>query len=196
MPILIALTDVNSGPLLGRLFTGWGEETMMVTDGQTTCSELLRVEGPRLAVIDCALANGDGMAVCRQIRAADPLDRPYLILVGLSRSCPDVPAALASGADDYVPYPLAPDELLARVGVGKRTLAWQKQARGREAAVPAGQSLLTICAYCKNVRAGERWQTIEQALGEMGRQCSHTICPTCYDARVRPELAALAGEAG
>jgi DNA-binding response OmpR family regulator len=197
MPILIALADVNSGPLLGRQFAGWGEEATVVADGQTACAELLRAGGPRLAVVDCALTNTDGLAVCRQVRAADPLDRPYLILVGLSRMCPDVPSALACGADDYVPYPVALDELLARVGVGKRTLAWQQELRVRctPAAAP-NNTLTTLCVYCKSVRAADRWQTIEQSLSAMGHQCSHAICPTCYDARVRPELAALAGEAG
>jgi DNA-binding response OmpR family regulator len=205
MPLLLALADTNAGPLLGRSFAGWGEDAKLIADGQTACTELLARDGPRLAVIDCDLPEEGGLEVCRKLRAAAPLERPYLILLGLSRSCPDVPAALASGADDYIPFPVALDELMARVEVGKRTLAHQAQLLLRCTAMgipPRANSpgspreLRTLCAYCKSVRTGNRWHSIEELLTALGQECTHTICPTCYDARVRPELAALAGEAG
>ena len=139
-----------------------------------------------------------GLSMCRTVRAADGLDRPYLILLGLSQSCPDVGTALASGADDYVPYPVELDELHARVEVGKRTLAWQQRllAQCKPSPEKPARSLTIVCAYCKGVRFGDSWKPIEEALATLGQECSHTICPTCYDARVRPELAGLAGEAG
>jgi DNA-binding response OmpR family regulator len=199
MSILIALADPNSGPLLGQLLAGCGEEALLVPDGPSACTELLRDDGPRLGVIDCALPEMDGLAVCRKVCSATLTERPHLILLGLSRTCPDIPTALACGADDYVGYPVALDELLARVGAGQRILAWQQQLLQRAASslAPAlPRSILTLCAYCKSVRVGERWQPIEEALSNLGQGCSHTICLTCYDARVRPELAGLAGGIG
>ncbi|WP_341676682.1 response regulator transcription factor [Niveibacterium sp. SC-1] len=67
---------------------------------------------PDLVVLDLMLPDGDGLDVCRRIR--ERTDVPVLMLT--ARGDPtDRVVGLEVGADDYVPKPFDPRELLARV---------------------------------------------------------------------------------
>jgi two-component system, OmpR family, phosphate regulon response regulator OmpR len=65
-----------------------------------------------VVVLDLMLPDGDGLDVCRQIRARS--DSPILMLT--ARGDPmDRVVGLEMGADDYLPKPFEPRELLARL---------------------------------------------------------------------------------
>ncbi|MFL6824436.1 MAG: response regulator [Xanthobacteraceae bacterium] len=65
-----------------------------------------------VVVLDLMLPDGDGLDVCRQIRARS--DSPILMLT--ARGDPmDRIVGLEMGADDYLPKPFEPRELLARL---------------------------------------------------------------------------------
>ncbi|MCP6726084.1 hypothetical protein NL526_28910, partial [Klebsiella pneumoniae] len=55
------------------------------------------------------------------------------------------------------------------------------------------EALMSVCSYCKCVRADtNNWMSMEAyAAKQFGMQSSHGICPHCIETRVRPELAAL-----
>ncbi len=63
-------------------------------------------------VLDVMLPDGDGFDVCRRIRAAS--DLPILMLTARGEPADRV-VGLEIGADDYVPKPFDPRELLARL---------------------------------------------------------------------------------
>ena len=75
--------------------------------------------------------------------------------------CPGSGLAAASGipaygADDFIPKPLDPEELIARLRVADRIL-------GLQAEMKQLQGLLSICSCCKNIREGrDRWVPVEQ----------------------------------
>jgi two-component system, OmpR family, phosphate regulon response regulator OmpR len=63
-------------------------------------------------ILDLMLPDGDGLDICRQIRARS--DSPILMLT--ARGDPmDRVVGLEMGADDYLPKPFEPRELLARL---------------------------------------------------------------------------------
>ena len=66
----------------------------------------------RLVVLDIGLPGIDGFEVCRRIRAQSAV--PILMLTARDEE-PDRVAGLEIGADDYVPKPFSPRELVARV---------------------------------------------------------------------------------
>jgi DNA-binding response OmpR family regulator len=70
---------------------------------------------PDVVLLDIALAGQDGLEVCRQLRA-DPRfrDVPVLLLSGQT-DAETKRAGFAAGADDFVPKPFVPDELVARI---------------------------------------------------------------------------------
>ena len=107
------------------LLKGDGHVVTAVGDGAAGAESGLR-EVFDLVVLDLMLPRLDGMAVCRQLRAARP-GMPILILTARG-SEDDKVRGLVEGADDYVTKPFSARELLARVRV-----------LGRRA--PAGESL-------------------------------------------------------
>ena len=120
MRILIAEDDATSRLLLKRVLTGWGYAVTVTADGDEALRELLAVDAPRLAILDWMMPGMDGVDVCRRLRALETRQPPYLILLTALDKKGDVVTGLEAGADDYVGKPYDPDELRARVAVGRR----------------------------------------------------------------------------
>ncbi len=61
-----------------------------------------------------------------------------------------------------------------------RTLAEERQLLGK----------LPICSYCKRIRDEQQnWQEVERYISAHAPvQFSHSICPTCYDHQIRPQM--------
>jgi DNA-binding response OmpR family regulator len=71
-------------------------------------------EPPDVVILDLMLPDGDGLDICRQMRARS--DSPIPILMLTARGDPmDRVVGLEMGADDYLPKPFEPRELLARL---------------------------------------------------------------------------------
>ena len=81
-----------------------------LTAGQAL--DVFRSSKPDLVLLDLMLPGMDGIEVCRQIRAES--DVPIVMLTAKADTS-DVVRGLESGADDYVPKPFKPAELVARV---------------------------------------------------------------------------------
>ena len=65
-----------------------------------------------LALLDVMLPTLDGFEVLRHVRRRSSV--PVIVLSGRTERADRV-AGLEAGADDYLPKPFAPDELLARI---------------------------------------------------------------------------------
>lgn len=78
---------------------------------------------PDLVLLDVMLPGMDGIEICSRIRQKS--DVPIVMLTARSDTA-DVVAGLEAGADDYVPKPFKPKELIARV---------KARLRGREETV-------------------------------------------------------------
>ena len=66
-----------------------------------------------LLITDVNLGEGDGLAVCRDVRAVKP-HLPILVLT-VRQDTADKVTAFDAGADDYLTKPFAVEELMARV---------------------------------------------------------------------------------
>ncbi|MDQ2623900.1 MAG: MtrAB system response regulator MtrA, partial [Actinomycetota bacterium] len=87
-----------------------------------------RAGQPDLVLLDLMLPGKDGTEICRLIRAESGV--PIVMLTAKSDTV-DVVLGLESGADDYIPKPFKPKELIARV-----------RARLRRTSDPAPEHLL------------------------------------------------------
>jgi DNA-binding response OmpR family regulator len=77
--------------------------------------ELLARQAVDALVLDLMLPDGDGLDLCRELRAS-PRSRTLPVLMLSARGEPtDRIVGLEVGADDYLPKPFEPRELLARV---------------------------------------------------------------------------------
>ena len=120
MRVLIAEDDVTSRLLLRRVLENWGYDVTATKDGAEACAVLQADDAPRLAILDWMMPEMDGVDVCRRIRARETLQPPYMILLTALGDKDSVVTGLEAGADDYVGKPYDPDELRARLEVGRR----------------------------------------------------------------------------
>lgn len=109
--LLMIDDDAELGRLLAEYFQKFGHQL----DSATTAAQgrhLLRRDDPDLLILDVMLPDADGMDLCRSIRKDS--DVPILMLTARG-DVPDRVLGLEYGADDYVPKPFEPRELVARV---------------------------------------------------------------------------------
>ena len=72
----------------------------------------LAAEGPDIVVLDVMLPGMDGFAVCRKVRAES---RVPIVMLTARGDVMDRIVGLELGADDYLPKPFEPRELVARL---------------------------------------------------------------------------------
>ncbi len=77
----------------------------------------IRRLSPHLVLLDRRLPDGDGLDICRQMRADARLSGVPVIMATSRSELKDRLAAFAAGAQDYVIKPFDPFELVARIGV-------------------------------------------------------------------------------
>ncbi len=90
---------------------------------------------PNLVITDWNMPDPSGIELCRRIRTEFQCDSnaafTYLILLTSNAEKADVVQGLSAGADDYVTKPCHPDELLARVEVGRRFVLMHQQIEAK-----------------------------------------------------------------
>ncbi len=75
----------------------------------------VRNQSPNLVILDLMLPGIDGLSLCQQMKS-DPLIKEIpIIIISAKGEESDVVIGLELGADDYLPKPFSPRELLARV---------------------------------------------------------------------------------
>jgi DNA-binding response OmpR family regulator len=85
------------------------------TDGEQGLEQLQLVQ-PELVILDLMMPGIDGLEVCRRIRALPGQASRVPVLMLTAKGDPmDRVIGLEIGADDYLPKPFEPRELLARV---------------------------------------------------------------------------------
>ncbi len=108
--ILVVDDDAALSEMIGIVLTAEGFEPVFCYDGATAV-DTFRAVRPDLLLLDLMLPGKDGIQVCREIRTIS--DVPVVMLTAKSDTV-DVVRGLEAGADDYVPKPFKPAELLAR----------------------------------------------------------------------------------
>jgi len=109
--ILIVEDDRNIGNLVRTYLEREGYSVLWVRSGEDALAELDR-HPLSLVILDVGLPGIDGFEVCRRIRAR--AETPVIMLTARDEEVDRV-LGLELGADDYVPKPFSPRELVARV---------------------------------------------------------------------------------
>src|SRR5207302_3638936 len=109
--ILVVDDDRRTAMLVRAYLLRDGYQVSTAHDGLEALDAVER-ERPDLVVLDLMLPEVDGLEVTRRLRAAS--DVPILMLTARS-SVADRVRGLSQGADDYLPKPFAPSEMVARV---------------------------------------------------------------------------------
>jgi two-component system alkaline phosphatase synthesis response regulator PhoP len=106
-----------------------GFHTLTAHNGETAL-HVIRHDRPDLVVLDLMLPDRDGWNITRIVRNDETLARTPIVMLTARVEDSDKIAGLELGADDYIPKPFNPHEVVARVrAVLRRTGQHPLQAR-------------------------------------------------------------------
>lgn len=109
--ILLIEDDVEITGLLTQFLKRFDMEVLGYTHPQSALNSL-SIESYDLVLLDLTLPDIDGLEVCKQLRKKSDIP----IIISSARSdLNDKVIALELGADDYLPKPYEPRELVARI---------------------------------------------------------------------------------
>ena len=110
--ILVLDDDIRLRELLQRYLTEQGFQVTVAENVQTLNKLWLR-ERYDLLILDLMLPDEDGLSICRRLRGTGDTT-PIIMLTAKSDEIDRI-IGLEMGADDYLPKPFNPRELVARV---------------------------------------------------------------------------------
>ncbi|MFG1360514.1 response regulator [Xanthobacter pseudotagetidis] len=125
--LLIVEDDREIRALLSDFLAREGYEVLAAEDG-AAMDRIIAAARPDLVVLDLMLPGEDGLSICRRLRSRSAV--PILMLTARGEEIDRI-LGLEMGADDYLPKPFNPRELLARIR------AVLRRADGAAAAAPA-----------------------------------------------------------
>jgi two-component system phosphate regulon response regulator OmpR len=110
--ILVVDDDIRLRDLLRRYLTEQGFQ-VVVAENATAMNKLWLRERYDLLVLDLMLPGEDGLSICRRLRGGG--DKTPIIMLTAKGEDVDRIIGLEMGADDYLPKPFNPRELVARI---------------------------------------------------------------------------------
>lgn len=113
-PILVVDDDAKIVRLVRTYLERDGLMVVTASDGPGALDAIER-HTPALVVLDLMLPGLDGRAVIRAVRRDDDAGRTPILVLSARSSTLDRIAGLEDGADDYLPKPFSPAELVLRV---------------------------------------------------------------------------------
>lgn len=133
-PAVLVIQDDNSErEQLLNVFAGAGYRALSAADS-TSALRLLQREPCDLVVIDLALPDVDGLALCKLLRTQPATNQLPVIVLSQKDAAEQRLAAFAAGADDCIPRTSSPAEVLSRTTSHLRAAqrAWELIDSNRE----------------------------------------------------------------
>jgi len=187
--VLLAEDDAVSRKIMQRYLEDWGYRIISVANGNDAWGYLRdEINSPSLILLDWMMPGLDGIELCHRIRQQNREIAAYILLVTARRNPEDLVAGFAAGADDYISKPFDPQEVRARLAVGKRIVSLEVTLAARIGQLQEAltnirtlHGLLPICSHCKKIRDdGGYWRQIEAYIhNHSDAQFSHSLCPDC-----------------
>ena len=113
--LLMIEDDTRLAAMVGEYLTQSGFTVTHMADGESGLAAL-QDKAVDLVILDLMLPDIDGLEVCRRIRALPgPVARVPVLMLTAKGDPMDRIVGLELGADDYLPKPFEPRELLARI---------------------------------------------------------------------------------
>ena len=143
-PILVVDDDAKIVRLVRTYLEREGYAVVTAADGPGALDAIERYE-PALVVLDLMLPELDGRAVIRAVRRDEEAGATPILVLSARGSTVDRIAGLADGADDYLPKPFSPAELVLRVKsiLRRRVARGERPARATGTTPGAGKAPIT-----------------------------------------------------
>jgi DNA-binding response OmpR family regulator len=150
MMIVVIEDDAIVSDTLKQYLQQAGYDVAVARDGVAGLA-LARAAETSLVILDLMIAGLNGQDVCRQLRAGSTVP---IIMVTARVSEDDRVAGLELGADDYVPKPFSPREVVARVQALLRRTGDRAEPSSSNRTVIAGDIELNL--WTRQVRIHDR----------------------------------------
>lgn len=111
---------------------------------------------PALVVTDWVMPDLTGIELCRHIRGQGQGTYTHIVMLTSMTDKEKIVSGLAAGADDYLTKPFYAEELLARVGVGRRLVDLRRQIEAKNRALEE-LALTDSLTGLPNRRALDSW---------------------------------------
>jgi len=149
--VLIVDDTPDNLALLSDTLNDAGYAVLVALDGQSALQRLARVT-PDVVLLDALMPGMDGFETCKLIKA-DPRNRhlPVIFMTALTES-EHVVHGFRVGGIDYVPKPVKPSEVVARIAAHVQR---SRQQRHMDAALEIGMRAALIAAEDGTIR----WQS-------------------------------------
>jgi two-component system phosphate regulon response regulator OmpR len=109
--VLLVDDDEKLLKLVKEYLEGYGFRVVTLPDGSAVM-KTIAAKSPDIVILDIMLPGKDGLAVLKEVRTAHSV--PVIMLTAKGEDADRI-VGLELGADDYLPKPFNPRELLARV---------------------------------------------------------------------------------
>jgi DNA-binding response OmpR family regulator len=131
--ILVVDDDLDTLKLVGMMLQRQGFSIVAAVNGAQALAKV-PVEKPDLNLLDVMMPDYDGFEVCRRIRSDPSFATVPILMFTAKAQVDDKVQGFEAGADDYLPKPTHPAELLAHV----------KALLGRSRAVGMGAGAMPV----------------------------------------------------
>lgn len=121
MHLLLADDDPAMRDLLEAVLAAHGHTVALHPDGKAVW-EAFENEPAQMVILDWQMPQMDGLEVCRHIRDHPEGADTYLLVITSRGGMDDVEAVLDAGADDYLPKPVTPQDVAARLRIAERRM--------------------------------------------------------------------------
>jgi DNA-binding response OmpR family regulator len=111
--VLVIDDDPAALRLTGYIFQRAGYEVHEAANGTEGLAKAEEVK-PDLVILDVMMPDVSGLEVCQQLRDRSGTAQLPIIMLSAKGQVDDKISGFQAGADDYVPKPVAPEELLVR----------------------------------------------------------------------------------
>lgn len=109
---LVVEDDGVSAGIAAAALSGCGAETKIARSGELAL-ELIARDAPAVVICDVGLPDANGVEIASQARATNP--GAAIVMVSGDTTFETAVAAIRAGADDYLPKPATPDEMVEKV---------------------------------------------------------------------------------
>jgi two-component system response regulator MtrA len=141
--MLIVEDDPDTQQMLTMILRSEGYDVLTAGNGPLGL-ELLRKMGPDLVVLDWMLPGMDGLEVCRRAREFSSV--PIIMLTAKAGTEERI-SGLDTGADDFLPKPFEPEELLARIRAQLRRASLAGDGLQRDKPIQVGDLRLEPASH-------------------------------------------------
>jgi diguanylate cyclase (GGDEF)-like protein len=155
LKILVADDSPIYRKLVEQALSGKPYQVLFAKSGREAI-DMFAEHKPSIVITDWMMPDLSGIELCGLIRAQSKHSYTYIIILTGITEKDKIVKGLAAGADEFLTKPFHAEELLARVGVGRRIVELQRQIEGKNRLLEE-LALTDSLTGLPNRRAAEDW---------------------------------------